>query len=219
MTRPNSSETGMPYYAGDWGQRTIMGLHPGSRIPRMPFRGDYYAGDFWGSLGGIVKKIAPIATSFIPGGGLISKAIGLLGAGTAAYEVGSEIGSHFSPSMSLATGGGGPRLPMTSLEAPAGRSIMHPFAGGTSFKGQYAGHPNKSTYVTRGGGTSKWPNTLVLHPRGTVAVKRRRMHVGNTKAAVRALRRLHGFAKMARKVYTVTHPKKGATHRFRRRRK
>src|SRR5258708_40356314 len=61
-------------------------------------------------------------------------------------------------------------------------------------------HANKSTYETRGGGTSRWPQELELHPKGTVLVRNRRMNVGNARALKRALRRAGGFARLARRV-------------------
>ena len=64
--------------------------------------------------------------------------------------------------------------------------------------------PNKSTYVTRGGGTSHWPQQLIIHPKHTELVKSRRMNVGNARALRRALRRAHGFAKLARRVMATT---------------
>jgi len=62
---------------------------------------------------------------------------------------------------------------------------------------------NKSTYVSRGGGTSKWPATLLVHPKGTTCVKRRRRNVGNAKALRRAISRVKGFVKLARKAHSL----------------
>ena len=61
-------------------------------------------------------------------------------------------------------------------------------------------HPNKSTYVTRGGGTSRWPPQLEVHFKGTEAVPTRRMNVANPRALRRALRRVAGFAKITKRV-------------------
>jgi len=63
-----------------------------------------------------------------------------------------------------------------------------------------ATHPNKSTYVTRCGGTSKWPQQLVVHPKGTECVTRRKMNAGNGRAAVRAVRRLVAFYGLSQRV-------------------
>ena len=76
-------------------------------------------------------------------------------------------------------------MPMTAMACPAG----HRF--------------NKSTYVTRGGGTSHWPMTLQVHPKGTTCVKRRRRNVGNAKALRRAISRVKGFVKLARKAHSL----------------
>jgi len=61
-------------------------------------------------------------------------------------------------------------------------------------------HPNKSTYVTRGGGTSRWPKQLIVHERGTECVTRRRLNPANGRAAVRAVRRLVAFYGLANRV-------------------
>ena len=65
--------------------------------------------------------------------------------------------------------------------------------------------PNKSTYVTRGGGTSHWPAQLIVHPKHTELVKSRRMNVGNARALRRALRRARGFVKLARRAQVTMH--------------
>src|SRR5439155_24108202 len=82
-------------------------------------------------------------------------------------------------------------------------------AAGRVMKGY---HPNKSTYETRGGGTSRWPQELEIHHKGEVLVKNRRMNVGNARALKRALRRAGGFARRARRVMSFTHPKSGRGH-------
>lgn len=66
---------------------------------------------------------------------------------------------------------------------------------------------NKSTYITRGGGTSRWPPGLIVHPKGTECVKSRRMNVANPRALRRAVRRAQGFAKMARRVLSFVSAK------------
>jgi hypothetical protein len=81
-------------------------------------------------------------------------------------------------------------------------------------------HWNKSTYVTRGGGTSKWPQQLLVHPKGTEPVPSRRMNVGNARALRHALHRVSGFARLARRVMSFTHPRAGRGHfKFHRKRK
>jgi len=84
-----------------------------------------------------------------------------------------------------------PQLPTTSAGCPTGYRF------------------NKSTYVTRGGGTSKWPVGLTVHPKGTTCVKRRRRNVGNARALRRAISRVKGFVKLARKAHQLV----GGGHR------
>jgi hypothetical protein len=90
----------------------------------------------------------------------------------------------------------------------AGTALMVPAGHGRRL------HWNRSTYVTRGGGTSRWPVGLAVHPKGTEPVPSRRMNVGNGRALRRSLRRLRGFAKLARKVLvTARHFKKSGVSR------
>lgn len=77
-------------------------------------------------------------------------------------------------------------------------------SGGCMVKGRRL---NKSTYVTRGGGTSVWPEQIIIHPKGTECVKSRRMNVTNVRALRRSIRRANGFAKLARKVMTFVNAK------------
>jgi hypothetical protein len=64
---------------------------------------------------------------------------------------------------------------------------------------------NKSTYITRGGGTSRWgaAGSLIVHPKGSTCVKRRRRNVGNARALRRAISRVKGFVKLARKAHSL----------------
>jgi hypothetical protein len=70
---------------------------------------------------------------------------------------------------------------------------------------------NKSTYVTRGGGTSHWPKSLTVHQKGTTCVKRRRRNVGNARALRRAISRVRGFVHLAHRAMRLvgTHRKGG----------
>ena len=78
-----------------------------------------------------------------------------------------------------------------------------------------AGHRlNKSTYVTRGGGTSHWPTGLQVHQKGTTCVKRRRRNVGNAKALRRAISRVKGFVKLARKAHSLVGGHRGKQKRL-----
>jgi hypothetical protein len=67
---------------------------------------------------------------------------------------------------------------------------------------------NKSTYITRGGGTSRWgpAGSITVHPKGSTCVKRRRRNVGNARALRRAISRVKGFVKLARKAHSLVGP-------------
>jgi hypothetical protein len=69
---------------------------------------------------------------------------------------------------------------------------------------------NKSTYVTRGGGTSHWGKGLKVHPKGTVCVKRRRRNVGNARALRRAVSRVRGFVHLAHRALRLVGPKRSS---------
>jgi hypothetical protein len=62
-------------------------------------------------------------------------------------------------------------------------------------------HPNKATYVIRGGGTSRWgpAGQVQVIPKGSTQVPNRRMNVANGRALRRALRRVAGFGKLAKR--------------------
>lgn len=200
----------MPYYmAGDY------------------YRGDYYRGD------SIFKRIGRGITGAI--GGLLSGGVAGALAGGARGLVSK--GAHPNlpqPKINAAqpdvgptyAGTGPPDIPdmpppggNDAGAATMGSSYMIPaFAQTNQLAGQRGVHPNRSTYETRGGGTSRWPHQLMLHAKGSTLVKNRRMNVGNARALKRALRRAGGFARLARRVMSFTHPRAGRGHfKFKRR--
>ncbi|SRR5712691_863225 len=178
-------------------------------------RGDYYqAGGIFGFLGGVFKK----AVGLIPGvGPVLQAAAGIRSAlqhhgvplpapyvpGPAGMVpgVGSALEQGFA---GLAPGGGG--VPMIAPPAgvittsPLGTPV-HPAAIAMQLARMRHTHPNKSTYVSRGGGTSRWPPGLLVHPAHTEMVTSRRMNVANPRALRRALRRAAGFVKLARRAH------------------
>jgi hypothetical protein len=193
----------MSYYTGDY------------------YRGDYYRGDP-GLFSFLGKAFGGIAKGFISGGPL-----GAFTGGLAAVT-GRTIPVPRAPT---------PTIPGTSLltsRPPGGVGIgyFNPAGGGVGLgyfpeggggggmggggtNGQVPGvmrgfHLNRSTYETRGGGTSRWggPGTLAVHPKGTVMVRNRRMNVGNASALRHALRRAYGFERLARRVLHLTSPKR-----------
>src|SRR5881397_475184 len=162
-----------------------MGYYRGDHYRR--YAGDYYRGDpgFFSPIGraikGAVRVVGGAAMGFITGGG-IRGAIGGAVAGTAhAIAAGTR-------EETLAAGGSETALTPELREAHAlavtrgaarGMQIAPPMGTATIVTGP-GGYvrglrPNKSTYVTRGGGTSHWPAQLIVHPRHTELVKSRRM--------------------------------------------
>lgn len=199
------------------------------------YRGDYYRGDFLGIghfLGGVAKKLGGVvlhAAEAIPGIGTAVKI------GEAAYGIVAG-GSH--PNLPAPPGGTALAVaraqPSLMMADPTQVGLINRGPAGTSQYGLINSassmgglpttkgyHPNKSTYETRGGGTSRWggAGNVAIHPKGTVLVKNRRMNVGNARALKRALRRAHGFARLARKVMSFTHPGKAGRGRFKAKRR
>jgi len=113
---------------------------------------------------------------------------GFLGTNIKTTTYGQTISSYPVSPPPQANGGGG---------APAGHMGCSPLWDGTRFR---ATHPNKATYVTRGGGTSRWPQQLIVHPKGTECVTRRKLNPGNGRAALRAVRRLTAFYSLSQRV-------------------
>jgi hypothetical protein len=126
-------------------------------------------------IGGAARKFAPKLLK------------GVLKTGKAAFPAatgfaaGVTTAQSFGPAVGPSVGGGG-------MQAARGMGCP------TGFR------LNKSTYVTRGGGTSRWPRQLVVHEKGTECVKRRKINPGNGRAATRAVRRLVSFYRLSRRV-------------------
>lgn len=161
------------------------------------YQGDFYQGDP-GFLSGLGKMFGA-AASFIPGvGGLVSRGVTAL-TRLKGSRVGTMIAQH--PTISA--------------------------AGSAGLLGAGAG------MITRPGIRRMGPGSAVMAPGGPMQrgfhmskkapfhmVRNRRMRVTNPKALRRAIRRAHGFARLARKVMSFTSPRgvKGRAHfRVRRR--
>ncbi len=149
------------------------------------YQGDYYRGGFFSSLGGLFKK----AAGFIPGVGPI---IQKLGGGASAMA----------------------KLPMIQS---AGRVATSVYGRGAAMARIASKHPVLSAAAAAGAlGTG----AAMLHHRGGVAAlpgaaggfgrRRKRINVCNPRALRRAIRRTHGFAKLAMKTIHLVHPKKHA---------
>lgn len=174
-------------------------------------RGDYYAGDpgFFGNLfRGIGHVVGGAIGGFIHGGpvGAITGAIGGAVSGTeaniaadAAEAVGGSSGGRNPgnlPAIIPRRGGGG-IVTMSPMGTP-----VSPAAIAMQVARQRRSHPNKSTYVIRGGGTSRWgpAGQAQVIPKGSTQVPNRRMNVANPRALRRSLRRVAGFAKLTKRV-------------------
>ncbi len=190
-----------------------MGYYQGDHYRSRRFAGDYYRGD-----PGFFSFVGKLA-SFLPGvGGLAGKALHFLdklkprapGHGLVqemlAPAPSTELMLAPPPGMGRTPFGGGGGI---ITQSPMGTPV-HPAAIAMQLERMRHTHPNKSTYITRGGGTSRWPaGQLIVHPKHTEQVTNRRMNVANARALRRALRRARGFAKLAHKVLRTTHQFKG----------
>ena len=156
------------------------------------YQGDYYRGGFFSFLGGLAKK----AVGFIPGvGPAMSTALSLIPSRGA-----KMIGPGMTTAIQKAGAGA----------AAVGRVLSkHPVLSAAGAAGAIAG--GASLLHHRGGGM---PAALAGGRR------RKRINVCNPRALRRAIRRTHGFAKLAMKTMHLVHPKKKARFGgFKRRRK
>ena len=183
------------------------------------YRGDYYRGDYYRGDPGLfsfITKAARGLAGFIPGA---STALSLLSsipsfkasrppppgpmraitAGISGTGRGTLVPSPFGADVD---GGGGQPFGGT---LPGGGGGQLPMVAGR----HRALHWNKATYITRGGGTSRWPAQLLVHPKGTEAVPSRRMNVGNARALRHSLHRISGFAHLAQRVMHFVKPGHG----------
>ncbi len=168
----------MPYYTGD-----VVGYRGDY------YRGDYYRGDpglfsFFGkALGGIAK----LGTSVVRAGLGLQAPVQfpqISPPQTGLINIGG-----FGPQRGLVNiGGGQPGVPAVPL--------LPQIMGGACLRGTRL---NRSRYVTRGGGTSRWPVGLQLHEKQSTCVKVRRMNVANARALRRAIRRVSGFGKLVKR--------------------
>lgn len=179
-------------------------------------RGDYYQGDYgdpglFGSIGRIFGKVTQtlggLAAKVLPGpfGAAVRLALPFAAGGSrtaltstvSTPEIAAPaLPTMFAPTMFAPPGPGGgiiTRSPLgTPVSAGAIERQLHPF-------GMRRTHLNRTTYVIRGGGTSRWgaPQPPQVIAKGTVPVVNRRMNPANPRALRRSLRRVVGFAKLA----------------------
>lgn len=152
------------------------------------YMGDFYRGyrgdpGFFSFLGGLAKK----AVGFIPGVGPIAKG---------AIDVVSKVaGSRAGRATSAIVKRGGAIVSAHPVLSAAGA------AGAVGAMGA-AGMHARSSHAAAGMAAGAHP--MLGHRR------HRRMNVCNPKALRRAVRRTHGFAKLAMKTIHLVHPKKHA---------
>jgi hypothetical protein len=144
------------------------------------YMGDYYRGGFFSSVFGGIKKVAGSLLG-LGGGGGGQKALPVAGPANPIASVVGQVNKYVSAGKALAS-----KHPVLSAAAAAGALAV---AG-------------KGASMARAGS---------VHPAVVAAMggrRRRRMHVTNVRALRRALRRTHGFAKLAMKVIRLEHPRK-----------
>lgn len=167
----------------------------------------YQAGGLFGSIGKLLRGAATTALSFIPGpGAAIARAL-IPSGGPARAQAPAPLPQPPGLLPQLPFGPGPGALPPLPLPGPqSGTQIVGPqvLRGQMMYSctpdGTRRGRKNKSTYITRGGGTSRWPQTLMVHYKGTECVAPRRMNPLNPKAARRSIRRLRGAMKLSREI-------------------
>lgn len=182
------------------------------------YRGDFYRGDWYRGDPGFFSTIANIggaALGFLPGIGPVAQKVAQVVRG---FGAGSSM--VHTPIAAAA----GKQNGLTSLVSKGVAAVRgHPILSAAGGAGLVAG--GAGALVARGMGGSMVPGQKGYHmskPRKGVAphmVRNRRMNPCNPRALRRAIRRTHGFAKLAMRTIHIVHPKKrGRFGGFRRRR-
>jgi hypothetical protein len=159
-------------------------------------RTGYYRGDpgFFSSLGSIIKNV---------GGGLVKSYTGvdLFGGGGANASPGTQSMGFASPLQQPTYTAAGSA---SRLSQARGR---RPMSGAAATAASRPGMGRVSSVTGRlGGGMAP-----TMGGGGGFGRRRHRMNVTNPRALRRAIRRTHGFAKLAMKTIHLVHPKKRAT--------
>lgn len=171
------------------------------------YRGDYYRGDYYRG-GGIIDFVKGVGRGLLAGAGAVAGTI--IGGPSTGIAVGTGIlkATARAPGTAVATipqiqpPMTGP-MPTTGPVQPGPQSVA-------AYQGQLMTRPtgyhlNKSTYMLRNG--------AVRHA-GTEWVRNRTMNPCNVRALRRGMRRVEGFAKIAKRVMVFK-----STHRLKATRK
>jgi len=186
-------------------------------------RGDYYRGDNYsrgdpGLLGSLFKGVVGAVKGFVTGGPIGA----VVGAGKALIPTRMQIPAIAPPVLmqqpqiggQIQSGGlfggvqvqqFGPPIGGAGGQQPVGTMTSQGFIPGLC--GMKGTRPNKSSYFKQIPGTMQGQ----LIPKGSVCVKTRRLNVANPRALRRAIRRMAGFAKLARRSirWVTAKPPKG----------
>lgn len=158
------------------------------------YMGDYYRGGFFGSL-------------FRGLGGLARGVLGIPSAPKAPTFVGPTLAQAGFPGAGLG--------PVATNIIRGGKAVIskHPVLSAAAAAGALAMAGGGAALARRGKAAPSAAAAMGLK-------KHRRMHVTNVRALRRAIRRTHGFAKLAMKVIRIEHPRKhGKFGGFRRRKR
>lgn len=161
-----------------------MGYYMGDYGAMRMRRAGYFRGDpgFFSFLGGVARS----ALGFIPGvGPILSKGADIIAQRAGSGSVGRAVDV------------------LRGASAKVGSAIVkHPALTAAGAAGAVGAVTAGHAILTRGGGDR---GHRVLGGR-----RRRRMNVCNPKALRKAIRRTHGFAKLAMRTIHLVHPKKKA---------
>jgi hypothetical protein len=170
--------------------------------------GSYYRGDpFWGFVGRAIKGVAKLATG-LGGGRAPAPVIKQLAAMPAAAGRAAIIPAMIQKGGAIMASGG----------AAVGRMVAkHPVLSAAGAAAVLAGGMGAGAEHLAMGGVA--PHGMHMSRKTGHLVRNRHMRVTNPKALRRAIRRTHGFARLAMKTIHLVHPKKKARFGgFRRRR-
>lgn len=175
------------------------------------YRGDYYRGDYYrgdpGLFSFVGKALGGVAKL---GVNVVRAQLGL--PAPAPQFPGINVRPFAPPQTGLINiGGQGPQTGLFNFGGGGGGGgggVMQPTNGGAPIMRGY--HWNKTTYETRGGGTSRWggAGNLQIHPKHSTMVKNRRMNWANGRAMAHAERRVRAFIRHATRYIRWASPHK-----------